>query len=70
MDLATLSKIYTAEGPFTTIYLATDSADENAAEMLRAAVGTGAEIRFVAGDVAQSPAEGIGALLRYRTATA
>ncbi len=34
MDLATLGKLYTAEGPFATIYLSTQSADENAAEML------------------------------------
>lgn len=35
--------------------------------LLRAAFGTGAEVRVVAADVEQSPAEGVGALLRYST---
>jgi hypothetical protein len=33
--------------------------------LVRAALGTGAEVRFVTGGVEQSPAEGVGALLRY-----
>lgn len=33
--------------------------------MLRAAFGTGAEVRVIAADAEQSPAEGVGALLRY-----
>lgn len=33
--------------------------------LVRAALGTGAEVRFVGGDMEQSPSEGVGALLRY-----
>jgi hypothetical protein len=33
--------------------------------LLRAALGTGAEVRFVTGGLEQSPREGVGALLRY-----
>lgn len=33
--------------------------------LLRAAYGTGAEVRILAADAEQSPAEGVGALLRY-----
>jgi len=33
--------------------------------LTRAALGTGAEVRFVTGGVEQSPDEGVGALLRY-----
>ena len=33
--------------------------------LIRAALGTAAEVRIVAGDVEQAPAGGIGALLRY-----
>jgi peptide subunit release factor 1 (eRF1) len=38
------------------------SADE---VLLRAALGTGADVKFVAGGVEQAPREGVGALLRY-----
>jgi hypothetical protein len=34
--------------------------------LLRAALGTGAEVRLVSGSFEQAPAEGVGALLRYR----
>ncbi|HET6816112.1 MAG TPA: Vms1/Ankzf1 family peptidyl-tRNA hydrolase [Mycobacteriales bacterium] len=33
--------------------------------LIRAALGTGAEVRFVTGGVEQSPSEGVGALLRF-----
>jgi hypothetical protein len=33
--------------------------------LARAALGTGADVRFVGGGMEQSPAEGVGALLRY-----
>ena len=35
--------------------------------LVRAALGTGAAVRFVGGGMEQSPAEGVGALLRYAT---
>src|SRR5438045_1970646 len=34
MDVSTLSKLYAIDGPFVTIYLATPSDSENAAEQL------------------------------------
>src|SRR3954471_6342942 len=40
----------------------TATADE---VLVRAALGTGAEVRFVTGGVEQAPAEGVGAILRY-----
>jgi hypothetical protein len=33
--------------------------------LVRAALGTGADIRFVGGGIEQAPADGVGALLRY-----
>jgi hypothetical protein len=33
--------------------------------LVRAALGTGADVRFVGGGTEQSPTDGVGALLRY-----
>ena len=50
MDVASLSKRYAVDGSFVTV---------------RAAFGTGAEVRLTA-EAEQAPAERVGARLRYR----
>lgn len=78
MDLGQLAKIFTTDGPEPT-QLATTEAELTglglerthaaaAPDVLnRAALGTGAGIRFVPGGLEQAPAEGVGGLLRFGT---
>lgn len=54
-----------ARDELTALGVADVRSDELAEVLVRAALGTGAEVRFVAGDTDESPAGGVGALLRF-----
>jgi len=86
MDASTLAKLYAIDGPFVgpdPVHVALSAQElldlgvEQPWEapldevLVRAAMGTGADVRFIGGGPAapggngQSPAHGVGALLRY-----
>ena len=60
MDATAPAKLHAIDGPFEQPWEA--PLDE---ALVRAALGTGADVRFVGGGTEQAPAHGVGALRRY-----
>ena len=70
MHAATLAKLYALDRPFLTVGLPEDFVEQPweaplEEVVVRATLGTGADVRFVAGGTDSSPTDGVGALLRY-----